>query len=52
VADTPAIAVTAYTGSQHQQMAGEVGFETFCSKPISPEHVAAAILSLTATSTD
>ena len=53
VAGIPAIAVTAYTGSQHQQMAGEVGFDIFCSKPISPEDVAAAILNLTrATSAD
>jgi PAS domain S-box-containing protein len=47
VADTPAIAVTAYAGSQHQEMAGEVGFNSFCSKPISPEDVAVAILDLT-----
>jgi CheY-like chemotaxis protein len=47
VADTPAVAVTAYAGNQHEQLAGEVGFDTFCAKPISPEDVAVAILKLT-----
>jgi CheY-like chemotaxis protein len=47
VARTPALAVTAYSDSQHRQIAGEAGFDGFCSKPISPEEVAATILTLT-----
>jgi PAS domain S-box-containing protein len=47
VARTPALAVTAYSDSQHRQIASEAGFDGFCSKPISPEEVAATILTLT-----
>ena len=43
VANTPAVAVTAYADNQHRLIAGELGFDAFCSKPISPEDVAAAI---------
>jgi PAS domain S-box-containing protein len=47
VANTPAVAVTAYADNQHRLIAGEVGFDAFCAKPILPEDVAATILNLT-----
>jgi CheY-like chemotaxis protein len=44
---TPAIAVTAYTSLEHRRRAFEADFAAFCSKPVSPEDIALAILDVT-----
>jgi CheY-like chemotaxis protein len=43
---TPAIAITAYAGEINQQQALSAGFQRHVSKPLEPEHLVRAILSL------
>ena len=47
VATIPAVAVTAYASPDDEQRALNAGFDAFCAKPITPDHVALAILEAT-----
>jgi PAS domain S-box-containing protein len=49
VALTPAIAVTAYGGSEHERRSLSCGFDAFRTKPIAVQEVAEAILAVTST---
>jgi CheY-like chemotaxis protein len=40
----PAVALTAYAGTEDERRALNSGFDVFCAKPITPENVALAIL--------
>jgi CheY-like chemotaxis protein len=51
VALTPAVAVTAYAGTEHERRALSCGFDAFRIKPITVEAVAVAVLNVTDSTT-